>query len=344
FILSMGGMLISFPFSHRVQAILELLLTLPVLFYSGWFLMKRGWVSFKTWNLNMFSLIALGIAAAFLFSLVALATPAIFPQEQTQRGSIPLRFGAVCASLTCVTLGQLLDAGAHKKSGSAIKELMSLSPDQATLMLNGQETNVSLADVKIGDLLKVKPGEKIPVDGKVTEGASSIDESMISGEPIPVEKNEGDRVNSGTINGNGVFIMEAEKVGDETLLAQIIKMVHDASRSRAPIQKLVDKVSRVFVPTVIAISVLTFIGWLIWGGENRITMAFLNSVAVLIVACPCALGLATPMSLMVGIGKGAKNGILIRNAEALEQMHKVEVLITDKTGTLTEGKPSVDGI
>ena len=344
FILSMGGMLISFPFSHRVQGVLELLLTLPVLFYSGWFLMKRGWVSFKTWNLNMFSLIALGIAAAFLFSLVALATPGIFPHEMTHSGSIPLYFEAVCVILTLVILGQLLEAGAHKKTGSAIKELMNLSPDQATLMLNGQETNVSLADVKIGDLLKVKPGEKIPVDGKVTEGASSIDESMISGEPIPVEKNEGDRVNSGTINGNGVFIMEAEKVGDETLLAQIIKMVHDASRSRAPIQKLVDKVSRVFVPTVIAISVLTFIGWLIWGGENRITMAFLNSVAVLIVACPCALGLATPMSLMVGIGKGAKNGILIRNAEALEQMHKVEVLITDKTGTLTEGKPSVDGI
>ncbi len=344
FILSMGGMLISFPFSHRVQGILELLLTLPVLFYSGWFLMKRGWVSFKTWNLNMFSLIMLGVAAAFLFSLVALTAPGIFPHEMTHSGSLPLYFEAVCVILTLVILGQLLEAAAHKKTGSAIKELMSLSPDEANLIVNGRETRVSLGEVKIGDMLKVKPGEKVPVDGKITEGASSVDESMISGEPIPVEKNPGDRVRAGTINGNSVFIMQAEKVGDETLLAQIIKMVHDASRSRAPIQKLVDKVSRVFVPTVIAISVLTFIGWLMFGGENRITMAFLNSVAVLIVACPCALGLATPMSLMVGIGKGAKNGILIRNAETLEQMHKVEVLITDKTGTLTEGKPSLDSI
>ncbi len=344
FILSMGGMFFNFPFSHRIQGMLELLLTIPVLFYSGWFLMKRGWISFKTWNLNMFSLIALGVAAAFLFSLTALLFPDIFPHEMSHSGGIPLYFEAVCVILTLVILGQLLEAAAHRKTGGAIKELLSLSPDEATLLIQGVEKRVPLAEVKIGDLLKVKPGEKIPVDGKITEGSSTVDESMITGEPIPVQKNAGDRVSSGTINGNSVFTMKAEKVGDETLLAQIIRMVHEASRSKAPIQKIADRVSRIFVPTVIAVSILTFVGWLVFGGENRITMAFLNSVAVLIVACPCALGLATPMSLMVGIGKGAKNGVLIRNAEALEQMHKVDVLITDKTGTLTEGRPGLEDI
>ncbi len=344
FILSMGGMFFTFPFSHQFQGVLELILTLPVLFYAGWFLMKRGWVSFRTWNLNMFSLIALGVAAAFLFSIIALLFPGIFPHEMVHEGKVPLYFEAVCVILTLVILGQLMEAGAHKKTGNAIKELMNLSPDEANLIVNGKEEKVPLSHIKIGDLLRVKPGEKIPVDGKITEGNSNVDESMITGEPIPVEKSMNDRVSSGTINGNGVFIMKAEKVGDETLLSQIIKMVHDASRSKAPIQKLVDKVSKIFVPTVIAISIFTFLGWYIFGGENRLIMAFVNAVAVLIVACPCALGLATPMSLMVGIGKGAKNGILIKNAEALELMQKVNVLITDKTGTLTEGKPSLDEI
>lgn len=344
FILSMGGMFFTFPFSHQVQGILELLLTLPVLFYSGWFLMKRGWVSFKTWNLNMFSLIALGVAAAFLFSIAALFFPGIFPHEMVHDGKVPLYFEAVAVILTLVILGQLMEAGAHKRTGNAIKELMNLSPDEAHLITNGTETKVPLSQVKPGDLLRVKPGEKIPVDGKITEGNSSIDESMITGEPIPVEKKTADYVTSGTINGNGVFIMKAEKVGDETLLSQIIKMVNEASRSKAPIQKLADKVSKIFVPTVIVAAVLTFILWYIFGGENRLILAFINAVAVLIIACPCALGLATPMSLMVGIGKGAKNGILIKNAEALEQMQKVNVLITDKTGTLTEGKPSLDEI
>ncbi len=344
FILSMGGMFFDFPFSYRIQGILEFVLTLPVLFYAGWFLMKRGWISFRTWNLNMFSLIALGVAAAFLFSLVALAFPGILPHEMVHDGKIPLYFEAVSVILTLVILGQLLEAGAHKRTGSAIKELMNLSPDEANLIVDGQEQKVPLSHVKIGDVLRVKPGEKVPVDGKITEGSSSVDESMITGEPIPVEKRTPDRVTSGTINGNGVFIMIAEKVGDETLLSQIIKMVNDASRSKAPIQKLADRISRMFVPTVIAISVLTFIAWYIFGGENRLILAFVNAVAVLIVACPCALGLATPMSLMVGIGKGAKNGILIKNAEALEQMQKINVLITDKTGTLTEGKPSLDDI
>lgn len=347
FILSMGGMLIDFPFSHNTQAIFELILTLPVLFYSGWFLMKRGWVSFKTWNLNMFSLISLGVAAAFIFSIIALAFPDLLPHEVRggHNHEIPLYFEAVCVIMTLVILGQLMEALAHKKTGNAIKELMNLSPDEANLMVNNEEKRVPLSEVKIGDVLKVKPGEKIPVDGKIIEGNSIVDESMITGEPIPVEKNMDDSVTSGTINGNQVFLMKAEKVGDETLLSKIIKMVNDASRSRAPIQKLTDKVAKVFVPTVIVVAVITFILWQIFGPEGQKTLfAFINAVAVLIVACPCALGLATPMSLMVGIGKGAKNGILIKNAEALELMHKVNVLITDKTGTLTEGKPSLEHI
>ena len=346
FIISMGGMLIDLPFSHALQGWMELVLTLPVIFYSGWFLMKRGWISFKTWNLNMFSLIALGVSAAFIFSLVALIFPEIIPHEiRGHSHEIPLYFEAVCVILTLVILGQLMEALAHKKTGNAIRELMNLSPDVANLMINGEEKKVPLSEIKIDDLLKVKPGEKIPVDGKITEGNSVIDESMITGEPISVEKNTGDKVSAGTINGNQVFIMKAEKVGDETLLAKIIKMVNDASRSRAPIQKLTDKVSKVFVPAVILISVITFVLWQMFGPENQKTLfAFVNAVAVLIVACPCALGLATPMSLMVGIGKGAKNGILIKNAEALEEMNKINVLITDKTGTLTEGKPSLQHI
>ncbi|MCW3167151.1 heavy metal translocating P-type ATPase [Chryseobacterium sp. 09-1422] len=346
FILSMGGMLINFPFSHQIQGYIELILTLPVLFYSGWFLMKRGFVSFKTWNLNMFSLIALGVSAAFIFSIISLIFPDLIPHEIRGHGhEIPLYFEAVCVIITLVILGQLMEAAAHKRTGNAIKELMNLSPDEANLIVNGEERKVPLSEIKIGDLLKVKPGEKIPVDGKIIEGNSVVDESMITGEPIPVEKNLEDKVTSGTINGNQVFMMKAEKVGDETLLSKIIKMVNDASRSRAPIQKLTDKVAKVFVPVVILIAVLTFVLWQFFGPEGKKTLfAFVNAVAVLIVACPCALGLATPMSLMVGIGKGAKNGILIKNAEALEQMNKVNVLITDKTGTLTEGKPSVEHI
>lgn len=344
FILSMGSMFIDWPFSHQVQGILELILTLPVLFYAGWFLMKRGWVSFKTWNLNMFSLIALGVAAAMIFSLIALFFPNILPHELAHGSNTPLYFESVCVILTLVIMGQMMEARAHMKTGKAIEALMNLSPDTANLILDGNEKKVSLAEIKINDILRVKPGEKIPVEGKITEGNSNVDESMITGEPIPVEKKTGDRVTSGTINDNGTFLMRAEKVGDETLLSQIIKMVNDASRSKAPIQKLADKISKIFVPTVIGIAVLTFVLWSVFGGENKLIYAFVNAVAVLIVACPCALGLATPMSLMVGIGKGAQNGILIKNAEALEEMHKVNVLITDKTGTLTEGKPSLDHI
>lgn len=344
FLLSMGSMWIKYPFSSQIQGFIELILTIPVLFYAGWFLMKRGWISFKTWNLNMFSLIALGVSAAFIFSIISLLFPNIFPHELMHGNKTSYYFESVCVILTLVIMGQMMEAGAHQKTGKAIEELMNLSPDEANLILNGIEKIVPLSEVRMGDFLKVKPGEKIPVDGIITEGNSSIDESMITGEPIPVEKSVGEKVTSGTINGNTVFTMKAEKVGDETLLAHIIKMVHEASRSRAPIQKLVDQISAIFVPVVIGISILTFILWYIFGGENKLIYAFVNAVAVLIVACPCALGLATPMSLMVGIGKGARNGILIKNAESLEEMHKINVLITDKTGTLTEGKPSLDSI
>lgn len=346
FVLSMGRMFFKFSFSHQTQGFIELLLSLPVLFFAGWFIMKRGWISFKTWNLNMFSLIALGVFAAFSFSIIALLFPSSIPTElRSHHQEVPLYFEAVCVIITLVILGQLMEAIAHKKTGNAIKELIKLSPSEAHLMSESNEKNVPLSEIKIGDLLKVKAGEKVPVDGKIVEGHAIIDESMITGEPIPDEKNTGDQITAGTVNGNFVFIMKAEKVGDQTLLSKIIKMVNDASRSRAPIQKLTDKVAKIFVPTVVLVSIITFILWHFFGPEGKKSLfAFVNAVAVLIVACPCALGLATPMSLMVGIGKGAKNGILIKNAEALELMNKVNVVITDKTGTLTEGKPTIEHI
>ena len=345
FILSMGGMFFEFPFSSRVSGILQLIFTLPVVFYTGWFLFKRAWISFKSWNLNMFSLIGLGASAAFVYSIFALTFPSLIPHEFMQNHhEVPLYFEAVAVILTLVIFGQMLEAKAHQKTGNAIKELMNLSPKEAHLIQNNVEKNILIADVKIGDILKVKPGEKIPVDGEIIEGNTTIDESMITGEPIPAEKKLGDKVTSGTINGNQVFLMKTEKIGKDTLLSQIIEMVNSASRSKAPIQKLTDKVSKIFVPVVIAISVLTFLFWYFFGGENRAIFALVNALAVLIVACPCALGLATPMSVMVGIGKGARNGILIKNAEALEEMEKVNVIITDKTGTLTEGKPSLTQI
>lgn len=345
FILSMGGMFFEFPFSSRISGILQLVFTLPVVFFTGWFLFKRAWISFKSWNLNMFSLIGLGASAAFVYSIFALFFPSLIPHEfMHNHHEVPLYFEAVAVILTLVIFGQMLEAKAHQKTGNAIKELMNLSPKEAHLIQNNVEKNILISEVKIGDILKVKPGEKIPVDGEIIEGNTTIDESMITGEPIPAEKKLGDKVTSGTINGNQVFLMKTEKIGKDTLLSQIIEMVNAASRSKAPIQKLTDKVSEIFVPVVIAISVLTFVFWYFFGGENRAIFALVNALAVLIVACPCALGLATPMSVMVGIGKGARNGILIKNAEALEEMQKVNVIITDKTGTLTEGKPSLTQI
>ncbi|MCZ8198758.1 MAG: heavy metal translocating P-type ATPase [Flavobacterium sp.] len=325
--------------------LVQLILSLPVVFYACWVFFIRAWKSIITWNLNMFTLIGIGTGVAFLFSLVGMFFPDIFPSEfKTEHGTVLLYFEATTVILTLVLLGQLLEARAHSQTSGAIKELLKLAPTEATLVIDGSDKVISIHDIKKGDLLRVKPGDKIPVDGKITDGESSIDEAMITGEPIPVDKKKDDNVIAGTINGNKSFIMVAEKVGSETLLSQIVQMVNDASRSRAPIQKLADSISKYFVPIVVIISVITFFIWAKFGPEPALVYGFINAIAVLIIACPCALGLATPMSVMVGVGKGAQSGVLIKNAEALENMNKVNVLITDKTGTITEGKPSVEKI
>ncbi|HKX87310.1 MAG TPA: heavy metal translocating P-type ATPase [Flavobacterium sp.] len=323
----------------------QLLLSLPVVFYACWMFFVRAWKSIITWNLNMFTLIGIGTGVAFLFSLAGMFFPTIFPSEfKTEHGTVHLYFEATTVILTLVLLGQLLEARAHSQTSGAIRELLKLAPTEATLVRDGNDIVISIHDIKKGDLLRVKPGDKIPVDGKITEGESSIDEAMITGEPIPVDKKKEDHVIAGTINGNKSFVMIAEKVGSETLLSQIVQMVNDASRSRAPIQKLADSIAKYFVPIVVIIAVITFFIWAKWGPEPALVYGFINAIAVLIIACPCALGLATPMSVMVGVGKGAQSGILIKNAEALENMNKVNVLITDKTGTITEGKPSVEKV
>ena len=324
---------------------IQLILSLPVVFYACWIFFVRAWKSIITWNLNMFTLIGIGTGVAFLFSLVGMFFPDIFPSEfKTEHGTVLLYFEATTVILTLVLLGQLLEARAHSQTSGAIKALLKLAPTEATLVIDGSDKIISIHDIKKGDLLRVKPGDKIPVDGKITDGESSIDEAMITGEPIPVDKKKDDNVIAGTINGNKSFVMVAEKVGSETLLSQIVQMVNDASRSRAPIQKLADSIAKYFVPIVVIISVITFFVWAKFGPEPAMVYGFINAIAVLIIACPCALGLATPMSVMVGVGKGAQSGVLIKNAEALENMNKVNVLITDKTGTITEGKPSVEKI
>jgi Cu2+-exporting ATPase len=324
---------------------IQLALSLPVVFYAAWMFFRRAYRSIRTWNLNMFTLIGIGSGVAWLFSVFGLLFPDFFPaQFKTPQGTVHVYFEAATVILTLVLLGQVLEARAHSKTSSAVRELLKLAPNTAVRVADGREEEVPLDQVQAGDVLRVKPGEKIPVDGVINQGSTSIDESMITGEPIPVRKTEGDRVSSGTLNGNHSFLMTAEKVGSDTLLAQIIQMVNEASRSRAPIQKLADTVSAYFVPIVVLIAVITFVVWAIWGPQPPYVYALVNAIAVLIIACPCALGLATPMSVMVGVGRGAQNGILIKNAEALEKMNKVDTLIVDKTGTLTEGKPTVERV
>ncbi|SEF71261.1 heavy metal translocating P-type ATPase [Flavobacterium urumqiense] len=349
FIIAMSDMIPNNPLMKIMDASkwnwVQLILSLPVVFYACWMFFERAWKSVITWNLNMFTLIGIGSGVAFLFSLVGLFFPTIFPDEfKTHDGTVHLYFEATTVILTLVLLGQLLEARAHSRTSGAIKELLKLAPTEATLVIDGADKVISIHDIKKGDLLRVKPGDKIPVDGKITDGESTIDESMISGEPIPVDKKIEDSVIAGTINGNKSFVMIAEKVGSETLLSQIVQMVNDASRSRAPIQKLADKIAKYFVPIVVLVSLITFFVWAKFGPEPAMVYGFINAIAVLIIACPCALGLATPMSVMVGVGKGAQLGVLIKNAEALENMNKVNVLITDKTGTITEGKPSVEKV
>ena len=320
---------------------LEFLLATPVVLWGGWPFFVRGWRSLVTRNLNMFTLIGLGTGVAYAFSLAGVLFPGLFPASfRGENGEVAVYFEPAAAITTLVLLGQVMELRARSRTGAAIKALVGLAPKTARLIRSeGVETDVPLAEVRRGDLLRVRPGEKVPVDGVVLEGGSSVDESMISGEPIPVEKGKGSRVIGATVNGTGTLVMRAERVGSETLLAQIVRLVGEAQRSRAPIQKLADVVAGYFVPIVVGISALTFVIWALWGPSPSLAHALVNAVAVLIIACPCALGLATPMSIMVATGRAATMGVLFKNAEAIELMRKVDTLVIDKTGTLTEGKP-----
>jgi Cu+-exporting ATPase len=319
---------------------IELLLATPVVLWGGWPFFVRGWASIVSRHLNMFTLIALGVGAAYGFSVVATLVPQLFPHSFRMQGRVAVYFEPATVITVLVLLGQVLELRARSRTSAAIKSLLGLAPKTARrIEADGKELDVPLAHVNVGDRLRVRPGERIPVDGRVREGASSIDESMVTGEPIPVEKAAGDRVTGGTVNGTGALVMEAQRVGADTLLAQIVRMVNEAQRSRAPIQRLADSISSWFVPIVILTAMATFVIWAVLGPEPRFAYALVNAVAVLIIACPCALGLATPMSIMVGTGRGAESGILFRNAETLEIMEQVTTLVVDKTGTLTEGRP-----
>jgi P-type Cu+ transporter len=335
------GQLLQQMFSHKALIWGQFALATPVVVWAGWPIFQRAWTSIVNRHLNMFTLIGLGTGAAYLYSVAAALFPGFFPESfRGQGGEIAVYFEPAAVIVTLVLLGQVLELRARSKTSSALKALLGLAPRTARVVRNnGHEEDVPLEQVRVGDRLRVRPGEKIPVDGVVQEGVSVVDESMITGESIPAAKNPGQKVAGGTVNGTGSFIMQAEKVGSQTLLAQIVRMVSEAQRTRAPIQRVADVVASYFVPAVIATAAITFVVWAFYGPEPRMAYALLNSVAVLIIACPCALGLATPMSIMVGTGRGATVGVLIRNAEALEILEKVDTLVVDKTGTLTEGKP-----
>jgi P-type Cu+ transporter len=327
--------------SQKVVLWLQLILASPVMLWCAKPFFERAWIGLRNRSTNMFTLISLGTAAAYIYSAVAVIAPALFPESFKTGGNVGVYFETAAMIVVLVLLGQMLELKARSRTSNAIKALLGLAPKTARIVRNGVEEDIPLDQVQVGDLLRVRPGEKVPVDGIVAEGLSAVDESMITGEPIPVQKQPGDKVIGATINGTGSFIMRAERVGSETLLAQIVAMVAEAQRSRAPIQKLADQAATYFVPAVIIIAILSFIIWATLGPEPRIAHALINAVAVLIIACPCALGLATPMSIMVGMGIGAQAGVLIKNAEALEIVSKVDALIVDKTGTLTEGKPKL---
>jgi Cu+-exporting ATPase len=345
-VLSMGGMTAG-SFLHRLPEglieWLQLALATPVVLWGGWPFFQRGWASLVNRHLNMFTLIAMGTGTAYLYSVIATLAPGIFPESFFGHGGRPEVYFEVSAIIvTLVLLGQVLELRARRQTSSAIKALLDLSPKTARRVRpDGSDEEIALEQIQRGDRLRVRPGDRVPVDGIVEEGSSAIDESMITGESLPVEKTGGAKVIGATVNQTGSFIMRAERLGSESMLAQIVRMVAEAQRSRAPIQSLADKVSGYFVPAVVLVAVLTFIGWAIWGPEPRFAHALVNAVAVLIIACPCALGLATPMAVMVGVGRGARAGVLVKNAEALETMEKVDTLVLDKTGTLTEGKPQV---
>ncbi len=329
----------------RVNHWLQAILSTPVVLWAGSSFFVRGWRSVVTWNLNMFTLIALGTGAAYLFSLIVVLLPGVVPEALKVDGRVEVYFESAAVIITLVLLGQVLELRARRRTGSAIRELLSLAPPTARVVRDGEEQEVSLDDVHRGERLRVRPGEKIPVDGEVVEGSSTIDESMLTGEPVPVRKQAGDSVIGGTVNQTGGFLMDAERVGPETVLSQIVDMVASAQRSRAPIQSLVDTVASYFVPAVVLVSVVTFVVWLVLGiKEPALAWALVNAVAVLIIACPCALGLATPMSIMVGVGRGAHEGVLIKDAEVLEALEQVDTLVVDKTGTLTEGHPKLTDV
>ena len=330
--------------SDDVSRWIQFVLSTPVVLWGGWPFFKRGWRSVQSRNLNMFTLIAVGIGVAYLYSAIVMLFPSAFPESLAHYGKIGIYFEAAAMITVLVLLGQVLELRARSRTGSAIRSLLKLAPSTARIVLNDEERDVPLGDVKSGDHLRVRPGEKVPVDGSVIEGRTTIDESMLTGEAMPVEKGPEDKVIGGTLNNTGSFVMEAESVGSHTVLAQIVQMVAEAQRSRAPIQRLADKVSSYFVPAVLLAAVATFILWAWIGPEPRLAHAIVNAVAVLIIACPCALGLATPMSIMVGVGRGAQEGVLIKNAGAIELMEKVTTVVVDKTGTLTEGKPRVTRI
>ncbi|MBU2995450.1 heavy metal translocating P-type ATPase [Cellulophaga baltica] len=349
FIIAMSEMIPNNPLNNilplKYWNWVQFTLSIPVVFYATWMFFERAYRSVKTWNLNMFTLIGIGAGVAWCFSVFAILVPDFFPDQfKTDKGTVHVYFEATAVILTLVLFGQILEARAHRKTNSSVKELLKLAPNKAVRIVDGNEETIAMDKIAVGDLLRVKPGEKIPVDGIIIEGDSTVDESMITGEPVPVQKNKDDSVSSGTINGKRSFVMKAEKIGSDTLLSQIIDMVNKASRSQAPIQKLADKIASYFVPTVVFVSVVTFVVWVVFGPDPAYVYALVNAIAVLIIACPCALGLATPMSVMVGVGKGAQSGVLIKNAEALERMDKIDTLIIDKTGTITEGKPTVEKV
>ncbi len=346
FVATMAGMAgVGLPMSWMgVTNWAGLALATPVVFWAGWPFFERAWASLVNRSPNMFTLIASGVGAAYAYSASATVAPGLFPDGLRMHGVVETYFDTAIVVTVLVLLGQVLELRARSRTGTAIRQLLGLAPTIARAVRDGVEIDVPLRDVKVGDVCRVRPGEKVPVDGLVIEGHSAVDESMVTGEPIPAEKTDGARVTGGTINTTGTLLVRAERVGSDSLLAQIVRMIGEAQRSRAPIQRLADRVASYFVPAVVAVAAISFVAWSLWGPPPRLAFALVSAVAVLIIACPCALGLATPMAIMVGTGRGATAGVLVKNAEALERLERVDTLIVDKTGTLTEGKPKVASI